>query len=95
MAGSDPVRAGWLRGEDDDPVGLISMAAGGDFRGDFDLERKMLSVVVARVIDRAWKGRGIEKDFEDRASGDSVIGEVGEKAEGDIGGLTLLDVVAY
>lgn len=70
------------------------MAMGGDIRGDFDLERNMLPVVVARVIDRAWKGRGTGKDLEDRDSGEAVIGEVGEKAAGDIGGLTLLDVFA-
>ena len=35
----------------------------------------------------------MEKDLGDRASGKAVVGEVGEKAEGDIGGLTLLDVV--
>ena len=50
--GSDPVRMGWFGGEDD-PVDLVSMAVGGGIRGDFDLERNMLSVVVARVIDRA------------------------------------------
>lgn len=33
--------------------------------------------------------------MDDRVSGEAVIEEVGEKAEGDMGGLTLLEVVAY
>ncbi len=76
-------------------MGLILRAVGGDFRGDLDPDRNMLSVVVARVIDRPWKGCGIGKDFEDRASGEAVTEEEVEKADGDIGGLTLLDIVAY
>lgn len=91
--GSEPGLKGSSE-EDVDSVGFVLMAVGGDFRGDFGLERKMLSVVVARVIDRAWKGSGIEKDFEDRPSGKALIG-VGEKAEGDIGGLTLAGTGPY
>lgn len=68
---------------------------GGDFRGDFDLDRNMLSVVAARVIDRAWNGRGIWNDLDDRASGEDLTGDVGEKAEGDIGGLTPLAIGAF
>ena len=83
ITGSESILKGWSE-EDVDSVVFVLMAVGGDFRGDFDLERKMLSVVAARVIDRAWKGSGIEKDFEDRPSGEALIG-VGEKAEGDIG----------
>lgn len=90
--GSDPIRTGRLGGGGD-PAALVLIALGGDFRGDFDLDRNMLSVVVARVNGRAWKGSGIEKAFEDRGSGEAFVGEVGSKADGDIGGLTLLDIV--
>ena len=71
------------------------MEVGASFREDFDPDRNMLSVVVARVIDRPWKGSKFEKGFDGRASGEDVMGDIGEKAEGDIGGLTLLDTGAY
>jgi hypothetical protein len=94
MAGSDPVRTGPLGGGGDiEPTGLVSIAVGGSFRGDLDLERNILSVVLARASDRAWKGSGIEKDRGDRGSGAAGVGDVGENAEGDIGGLTLLGIV--
>jgi hypothetical protein len=50
-------------------------------------------VVVARASDRAWKGSGIEKDREDRGSGTAVVGDVGENADGDIGGLTPFGII--
>jgi hypothetical protein len=55
-AGSELVRPGLVGGVVDDPAGLISMVEGGDFLEDFDLEGNMPSVVMERVIDRAWKG---------------------------------------
>lgn len=55
-AGSELVRTGLVGGLDVDPTGLMSMVEGGDFLRDFDLEGKMPSVVMERVIDRAWKG---------------------------------------
>lgn len=68
------------------------MAEGGDLCGILALDWKMLPVVAARLIDCAWKGSGIEKDLEDRFSEDAVVVGVDEKAEGDIGGLALVDI---
>jgi hypothetical protein len=97
MAGSEPIRIGRLDGSGGEvgSAGLVLIDVGGGFRGDFDVDRNMLSVVVARVTDRGWKGSEIEKDFDGRASGVDVVGEIDEKAEGDIGGLALLGIVAY
>lgn len=50
--GSEPVLKGWSE-EDVDSTDFVLMAVAGDFGGDLDLERKMLSVVAARAIDRA------------------------------------------
>jgi hypothetical protein len=93
IAGLETVRVGLVGGLDVDPKGVMSMVEGGVFWGDFDLWSNMPSVVMERVIDRAWKGWGIEKDFDGGTFGDSSIGEVGEKAEGDMEGLTLFDDV--
>jgi hypothetical protein len=98
VEGSHPVHIGALGGAGgnvDAAAGLVLMNVGGDFRGDFDLDRNMLSVVAARVMDRVWKGSVIGKDLGDRASGTGVLGEAGEKAEGDIDGLALLDIGAH
>jgi hypothetical protein len=54
-AGSELVRVVLVRGLDVDSTGLMLMVEGGDF-SDFDLEGNMLSVVMERVIERAWKG---------------------------------------
>lgn len=54
MAGSEPIRSGWLGGSGGEvgSSGVVLMEVGGGFRGDLDMERNMLSVVAARVIDR-------------------------------------------
>jgi hypothetical protein len=91
-AGSDPVRTGRLGAAELEAVGagLGLIDDGGGFLGDFERDRNMLSVVVARVSDRGWKARGMENARDTRASEEVAVGEEGENAEGDIGGLALL-----
>lgn len=54
MVGSEPMRIGWLVGSvgEVDCPGVVVIEFGGGFRADLDMERNMLSVVAARVIDR-------------------------------------------
>lgn len=95
MADSDVDRTGPSRvGDAVELAEIASIDVGGAFRGDLGLDRNMLSVVVARVIDRFWNVRDTENGFEERGSGDGFVGEMGEKVEGDIGGLISRDTVA-
>lgn len=62
------------------------------------MDGDVLSAVVICSNDRGWEGEAVEKSFEDRTSGEAVgtlVGTlVGEKADGNIGGLALLDMAA-